>query len=149
MQRLTISLAVALLTFCCGVLAWVVNPVRLVRSHPSESIRLTVSEMQSANSRIPIDHYKVTVENVSSNTIHGYSLGFTCDCYGPYPKGISSTYPNPDRQLLKPGEVQTEILPADLPIQQTKVWVDLVHFTDGSNWGSNQSRTEGYVRALE
>jgi hypothetical protein len=149
MQRLTISLAVALLTFCCGVLAWVVNPVRLVRSHPSESIRLTVSEMQSANSRIPIDHYKVTVENVSSNTIHGYSLGFTCDCYGPYPKGISFTYPNPDRQLLKPGEVQTEILPADLPIQQTKVWVDLVHFTDGSNWGPNQSRTEGYVRALE
>jgi hypothetical protein len=40
-------------------------------------------------------------------------------------------------------------LTTNLPIDQLKIWPDLVHFTDGTNCGPNQGRTEGYVRALE
>ncbi|HYN24521.1 MAG TPA: hypothetical protein VES69_05700 [Pyrinomonadaceae bacterium] len=48
------------------------------------------------------------------------------------------------------GASQAEVLLVDnVPPGQIKVWADLVHFTDGTNWGPNQSRTEGYVRALE
>jgi hypothetical protein len=156
MQRRTISLAVALLTVGIVVLLWFAGSSRLIKPPPSEPLRLTLlPERKSANSNDPFDHYIVKVENVSSKTIHGYSLGHTCNCrgqgtYGPYPAGITFGNPLPARQLLKPGESQTEILIGrDLPIDQFKVWADLVHFTDGTNWGPNQSRTEGYVRALE
>jgi hypothetical protein len=156
MQRLTINLAVALLTFSFGVLIWQGNPVQLIQSHSSEPLRRTLSqERKPANAKVTFDHYKVIVENVSLKTIHGYSLGWTCNCrgegtYGRYPEGITFSNPAPTSQLLKPGEIRTEILPAwDLPVEQLKVWADLVHFADGSNWGPNQSRTEGYVRALE
>lgn len=156
MQRLTINLAVALLTFGIGVLLWFASSSRLIKPPLSEPLRLTLfQERKSASLNVPFDHYIVTVENVSSKTIHGYSLGHKCNCrgqgtYGPYPEGISFSNPTPARQLLKPGESQTQILYGeDLPIDQLKVWADLVHFTDGTNWGPNQGRTEGYVRALE
>ena len=156
MKRLTVNLGVALLSFCLGMLIWLANPERLMQAHPSEPLRVTLSrERQSASSKVTFDHYTVTVQNVSSKTIHGYSLGQTCSClgqgtYGPYPDGISFSNPNPERQLLKPGDFQTQVIFDDgLPVDQLRVWADLVHFTDGTNWGPNDSRTEGYVRALE
>ncbi len=156
MQRFTIHLIVALLTFGTGVLVWRINPLRLIPAEPSEPLRVTLMPTRLPRSaRVPFDHYLVKVENVSSKTVHGYSLGFTCNCrghgtYGPYPEGISFSNPNPERQKLEAGKSQTQVLYADnVPIGQFKVWVDLVHFTDGTNWGPNQSRTEGYVRALE
>lgn len=156
MQRLAINLAVALLTFGIGVLLWFAGPLRLIKPQPLEPLHLTLSqEKKTASSNVPFDHYILTIENVSSKTIHGYSLGQTCNCrgqgtYGPYPEGIIFSNPNPTRQLLKPGESRTQILFGEhLPVDQLKIWPDLVHFTDGTNWGPNQSRTEGYVRALE
>ena len=156
MQRLTTNLAVALLTFGIGVLLWFAGPSRLLKPEPLEPLRLTLSqETKTASPDVPFDHYILTIENVSSKTIHGYSLGRTCNCrgqatYGPYPDGIIFSNPNPSRQVLEPGASQTEFLfRDDLPIDQLKIWADLVHFTDGTNWGPNQSRTEGYVRALE
>lgn len=155
MKRLTIGLAVALLISGIGALLWFASSSKLIKPQPSEPLRVVLSqERKAATANFPVDHYIVTVENVSSRTVQGYSLGHTCDCraqgtHGPYPEGISFSNPNPDRQLLKPGESQTQIVSAyDRPFEQVKVWVDLVHFTDGTNWGPNQSRTEGYVRAL-
>ncbi len=156
MQRPTIRLAVAVITFAIGVLLWFASQSTLIKLRPSAPLRLALShEIRAANRNIPFDHQIVIIENVSSKTVYGYSLGHTCNCrgqgtYGPYPEGISFSNPNPERQLLKPGESQTQIVSGyDLPIDQVKVWVDLVHFKDGTNWGPNQSRTEGYVRALE
>jgi len=156
MQRLATNLTVALFTFGMGVLLWFADPLRLIRPQPLEPLRLTLSqEKETASSKIPFDYYILTIENVSSKTIHGYSLGQTCKCrgqgtYGPYPEGIIFSNPNPSRQVLKPGESQTQILFSEhLPVDQLRIWPDLVHFTDGTNWGPNQSRTEGYVRALE
>lgn len=154
MQRLTLRFAVAFLTFGVGVLLWSANPLRWLKPL-SEPLRLTVSERIAANSNILFDHYAVTIENVSSKTVQGYSVGRTCDCrgqgtYGPYPEGINFSNPNPGRQRLEPGESQTQIVPGNNQLNdQVKVWVDLVHFKDGTNWGPNESRTEGYVRALE
>ncbi len=156
MQRLATNLTVALFTFGMGVLLWFADPLRLIRPQPLEPLRLTLSqEKETASSKIPFDYYILTIENVSSKTIHGYSLGQTCNCrgqgtYGPYPEGIIFSNPNPSRQVLKPGESQSQILFSErLPVDQLRIWPDLVHFTDGTNWGPNQSRTEGYVRALE
>lgn len=156
MKRLAIFLGVAVLTSGIGLWLWFANPLKSIKPHPSEPVRLAVSkERKAASSNVPFDHYIVTIENVSSKTIHGYSLGHTCNCrgqgtYGPYPEGISFSNPNPETQLLEPGESQTQIISGyDLSIDRVSVWADLVHFTEGTNWGPNQSRTEGYVRALE
>ena len=155
MQRLTLRLAVAFITFGVGVLFWSANPLRLIKPYPSEPLLLALSERRTASSNIPVDHYIVTIRNVSSRTIQGYSLGHTCDCrghgtYGPYPEGINFSNPNPARQRLEPGESQTQIISTNNQrLDQVTVWVDLVHFKDGTNWGPNQSRTEGYVRALQ
>ncbi len=60
MQRLTINLAVALLTFGIGVLLWLASPSRLIKPHPSEPLRLTLSqERKTASSNVPFDHYIV------------------------------------------------------------------------------------------
>ncbi len=156
MQRFAIHFIVALLTFGTGVLVWRINPLRLMPVEPSEPLRVTLaSTWLPPSAKVPFDHYLVTIENVSSKTVHGYSLGHTCSCrgfgtYGPYPEGISYSNPSPERQKLEAGESQTQVLYADtIPPDEFKVWVDLVHFTDGTNWGPNRSRTEGYVRALE
>ena len=155
MQRLTLRLAVAFLTFGVGVLLWSANPLKWIQPHSAEPLHLALSERRAASSNIPFDHYIVTIENVSSRSIQGYSLGHTCHCrgqgtYGPYPEGMTFSNPNPTWQRLEPGESQTRIISGhNQSIDQVKVWVDLVHFKDGTNWGPNQSRTEGYVRALE
>lgn len=153
MKRRATLLAVALLTFAFGVLAWFVNPVRLLKHEPAEPLRITLMPLKPAyRSPASADSYLVTVENISTKTIRGYSLGQTCDCqsggtYGMYPKGVIFSNPIPERQVLRPGESQTVPVPAiGLPFEKLKVWADLVHFTDGTNWGPNQGRTEGYVR---
>ena len=156
MRRLAIGVTLSLLAFGLGALLWFAGWSVFIKPHPPEPLRLVMSpDRKPATADFPVDHYIVTVENVSSRTVQGYSLGRTCECraqgtYGPYPEGVSFSNPNPVRQVLGPGESQTEIISAyNLPIEQVKVWTDLVHFTDGTNWGPNQSRTEGYVRALE
>ncbi|GEM_PF-2654921 len=156
MQRSAVHLIVALITFKTGVFVWRLNPLRFRPAEPSEPLRVTFTPTRlTASANVPFEHYLVTVENVSSKTIRGYSLGHTCSCrgygtYGPYPEGISFSNPTFERQNLEPGASQVEVLLVDnVPPGQIKVWADLVHFTDGTNWGPNQSRTEGYVRALE
>ena len=155
MQRIAVHLIVALLTFSCGVLVSRINPIQLVPAEPSEPLRVTLTPTSlQASAKVPFDHYLVTIENVSSKTVHGYSLGHTCSCrafgtYGPYPEGLEFSNPSPEMQKLEPGASQTILTVANVPTDQFKVWVDLVHFTDGTNWGPNQGRTEGYVRGLE
>lgn len=156
MQRFAVHLIVALLTFSCGVLVSRFIPIRLIPAEPSEPLRVTLTATRlRPSTNVPFDNYLVTIENVSSKTVHGYSLGKTCRCrafgtYGPYPEGLEFLNPNPERQRLEPGASQTLVLGSvNVPVDQLKVWVDLIHFTDGTNWGPNQGRTEGYVRALE
>jgi hypothetical protein len=156
MRRFAVHFIIALFTFSCGVLVSRISPIQLVPAEPSEPLRVTLAPTRlPPSAKVLFDHYLVTIENVSSKTVHGYSLGHTCRCrgfgtYGPYPEGISYSNPSPQRQKLAAGASHTQVLYADnVPTDQFKVWVDLVHFTDGTNWGPNQSRTEGYVRGLE
>ena len=154
MKGLTMKLAVTVVTIAVGASLSFANPPRLAPS--PAPLRLTLSKVRiAATPQLPIDHYLLTVKNVSSKTIQGYSLGHTCNCrgqgtHGQYPDGITFSNPSPSRQVLQPGESQTEVISAHgIAIPQLKVWVDLVHFKDGTNWGPNQSGTEGYVRALD
>ncbi|MEA2203661.1 MAG: hypothetical protein QOE77_437 [Blastocatellia bacterium] len=154
MKGLTMKLAVTFLTIAVGALLSFASPPRFAPS--PAPLRLTLSKVRvAASPQLPVDHYLVTVENVSSKTVQGYSLGSTCNCRGEgthrrYPDGINFSNPSPSRQVLKPGESRTEVISAQgIAIPKLKVWVDLVHFTDGTNWGPNQSGTEGYVRALD
>lgn len=156
MKRLTAYLAVAILTFGIGVLARSVNPLKWLEHDPAEPLRATISPItRPANSHVSFDYYVVTVKNVSGKTVRGYSLGLTCNCRSwdrddnPYPPGITYMNPNPERQTLRPGESQEVPVPADeLSSRESKprVWVDLVHFDGGANWGPNASHTDGYVR---
>ena len=156
MKRLTLPLVVALLTFNIGLFAWFANPLRWLKSRPTEPLLVTLSpKKQPPNSRADFDHYVITIKNVGTKTIQGYSLGFNCNCRGWdsdgnfYPEGINFTNPNAERQVIHPGESQTMILEAEsLPANESErmVWADLVHFKGGANWGSNQSHKEGYVR---
>jgi hypothetical protein len=156
MKGLPLKLAITFLTIAVGALLSFASPARVATPAASAPLRLTLSKVREpATVNIPVAHYTLKVENVSSKTIQGYSLGRTCNCrgegtYGTYPTGITFTNPSPSRQLLQPGQSQTEIVSdAGPPTSRPRVWIDLVHFTDGTNWGPNQSRTEGYVRALD
>ena len=156
MKRLTAYVGVAILTFGIGVLARTVNPRKLIQREPAEPLRVTMSPIKlSANSQVSFDYYIVTVQNVSSKTVRGYALGHTCNCRGwdsddnPYPMGINYMNPIPERQTLRPGESQEVPIPVDLLSSRSSkpmVWVDLVHFAGGVNWGPNASHKEGYVR---
>jgi hypothetical protein len=155
MKRLAIHLAIALLTFSIGVVVWFAHPLKRLKSQPTEPLLVTLSsKKQPSNSRAAFDHV-VTIKNVGTKTIQGYSLGFKCNCRGWdsddnfYPEGINFTNPNPERQVLHPGESQTMVFDAEgLPANESgqMVWADLVHFKGGANWGPNQSHKEGYVR---
>ena len=153
MKRLTAYFGVAILTFGIGVLAQSVNPLKWLQQEPTEPLRVTVSpNKRPPNSKVSFEHYLVTVENVSGKTVRGYSLGRTCNCRSwdrddnPLPLGISYTNPLPERQTLRPGESQE--MPFDVSSKDSvpMVWVDLVHFAGGANWGPNVSHTDGYVR---
>ena len=151
MKRSLVYLGVASLVLFTAVGAWMVVSKIRARHSQKEPVRITVSSVQPANSKIPFDHYLVQLENVSPKTIRGFSLGHTCRCRGwdsddnPYPYGINYTNPLPERQLLRPGDVHEMPLSADPGLQPT-VWVDLAHFEQGGNWGTNLSHKDGYVR---
>lgn len=152
MKRSLVYLGVASLVLITAVAAWVVVSKIRTRQEQKEPLRITVSSVQPANSKIPFDHYLVQLENISPKTIRGFSLGHTCRCWSwdsddkPYPYGISYTNPLPERQLLRPGDVHEMALTADDPGFLPTVWVDLVHFEHGGNWGTNLSHKDGYVR---
>jgi hypothetical protein len=156
MTRVVIYFGVAFFTFLLGVCAWFANPLGWKNHRSQDPLRVVLSlQRRTANPKSCRARYVVTVENVSTRTIRGYSLGFTCSCRGwdrdnnPYPSGINFTNPNPQDQLLRPGESQELPIPFDSRSGddvKAKVWVDLVHFEGGGNWGKNQSHKEGYVR---
>lgn len=155
MKRIGIYFGVAFFTFLLGVCTWFANHLVWINLGSEDPLRVVSLQRQTGNPKRCRSHYVVTVENVSKKTIRGYSLGFTCNCRAwdsddnLYPSGINFTNPDPQYQVLRPGESQE--LPVsfegrfgdDLP---PKVWVDLVHFEGGGNWGQNQSHKEGYVR---
>jgi len=75
MQRSAVHLIVALITFKTGVFVWRLNPLRFRPAEPSEPLRVTFTPTRlTASANVPFEHYLVTVENVSSKTIRGYSL---------------------------------------------------------------------------
>ena len=156
MKRLPAYVGVAILTFGIGVFARSVDPLKWLQPEPTEPLRVTISPNKlPANSKVSFEYYLVTIENVSGKTVRGYSLGHACECRGwdsddnPYPPDINYMNPSPERQTLRPGESQVMPFPADLLSSRGSkptVWVDLVHFQGGANWGPNASHKEGYVR---
>jgi hypothetical protein len=150
MKRLVIYLGVSSLACFLGIVtSTVVSQISSVHS-TNEPLRVTLLPLQPADCNSLFAHYTVRLENVSTKTIRGFSLGHTCDCLSwdsqdnPYPPGINFTNPSPEREILRPGDVQEMPLP-DLGFRPG-VWVDLVHFEGGDNWGPNRSHKEGYVR---
>ena len=151
MRRLAIYIMTAFLTFSVGLSVWFVTSMKWRSPYTNSPLQVKTSPTkESPNLQVQFEHYTVTVKNISTKAIRGYSLGFTSNLYEPdssvHP-GVSFTNPDPERQLLLPGEAQTFPLYVDIVSHEhIEVWADLVHFTDGSNWGPNQSHTEGYVR---
>lgn len=171
MKRVGINVAVSILAFSIGTLAWVLNPLRHksasngpmtqiieqsseFHEYPIVPMTLNIKPSSDSIQEYPeTSLYTVTVRNVSDKTIRGYSLGHTCDCRSwdsdgnLYPFGETFLNPVPDHQTLLPGESQQlTISIGSNPNITPRVWVDLVHFTDGSNWGQNRGHKEGYVR---
>ena len=147
MKRFSAKIGVAILTFSIGTVIWLVNPLR----HTAWTEPLVVT-MTSHPSTAPGEpQYVVTVKNVSNRSVRGYSLGHSCACRGwdssdqPYPAHVNFTNPIPDHQFLAPGESQTMPMTLDATVTP-RVWVDLVHFEHGENWGPNRGHKEGYVR---
>lgn len=151
MKRSLIYLGAGSFALLLGVFAWVVVSTIRAKHVTTEPLRVTVSSIQPADSNVAFDHYTVRLENVSTKTIQGFSLGHICRCRSwdsddnPYPPGITFTNPSPERQLLRPGDIQEMPILADIGSQQT-VWVDFVHFANDGNWGANLSHKDGYVR---
>jgi len=156
MTRLAIYVVAALFTFAIGVSSWLLNPFERMKPVPNEPLRVSMSlDGRTIDRTTYVSRYIITVQNVSTKTVRGYSLGFTCNCRSwdswdkPYPWGINFTNPNPQHQVLRPGEAQEVpmvfqgLIGSEL---EPKVWVDLVHFQGEGNWGPNQSHKEGYVR---
>src|SRR5687768_17688812 len=104
MKRSLVYIGVVSLALFTVVGAWMVVSKIRTRNAQKEPLRITVSSVQPANPKIPFDHYLVQLENVSTKTIRGFSLGHTCRCRGwdsddkPYPYGINYTNPHPERQ---------------------------------------------------
>jgi hypothetical protein len=151
MKRLLIYFGAGSLALVLAVVAWAVFSKIRARRLTTEPLRVTVSSLQPTNLNIAFDHYIVRVENISTKTIRGFSLGHTCRCRSwdsdnnPYPPGVTFTNPSPERQVLRPGDTVEMPLAADHGPQPT-VWVDFVHFANDGNWGANRSRKDGYVR---
>jgi hypothetical protein len=152
MKRQLIHVTALVFTFILGV-----SMFRLAewsRFSPNDRVPLAVTVYHS--SPAGVSYRTIRIKNVSDKVVRGYSLGHTCNCRSwdsnnvPYPHGISFTNPTPERQRLLPGESQElnwELSTTnDRNVEKLQVWVDLVHFEGGSNWGPNQGRKEGYVR---
>lgn len=152
MKRVGINLAVALAAFSVGMVSWLLNPLgtKVFPSHEPVEITLT-KYSDKLPSYLRGFGYIVTVRNRSNKTIRGFSLGHSCGCRSwdsdgnPYPPSITFSNPLPDRQVLRPGESLDFTMTFDATVPP-RVWPDLVHFADGSNWGPNRGHKEGYVR---
>ena len=150
MKRYVIYASASLLTFAFGISLFHIGLGIRRREVSNAPLRVTVSQPSSMASR---QYRTITIKNVSDRVVRGYSLGNTCNCRSwdsddrPYPEGVTYTNPIPEQQILQPGESQEFMFEIDSsPNQELKVWVDLVHFQDGVNWGPNLSHKEGYVR---
>ena len=153
MNRYVIYAAASLLTFAFGISLFHLRPGKRRVEGSSAPLRILVSQPSSIASP---QYRTITITNVSDQVVRGYSLGHTCNCRSwdsddrPYPEGISYTNPIPEQQLLEPGESQElrwQLSETESSRnQELEVWIDLVHFQDGVNWGPNQSHKEGYVR---
>ena len=148
MKRYAMNVGVAVLTFSIGTVVWLAHPFR----HASWTEPLVVTMTPLPISTALGEHnYLITVKNVSDRSVRGYSLGHSCSCRGwdsddqPYPANLNFTNPVPHQQLLAPGESQTIPMSLDSTVTP-RVWVDLVHFSHGENWGPNRGHKEGYVR---
>jgi hypothetical protein len=152
MKRITTNLVVAILAFGIGTLSWFANPLRQSRPATNEPLLVTITPKTLT---IPKHGepllYVVSVKNVSDKTVRGYSLSHTCNCRSwdsndvLYPDNVTFTNPVPLHQILLPGESQD--IPMSLDGRSgSRVWLDLVHFEHGENWGPNRGHKEGYVR---
>jgi hypothetical protein len=149
MKRFSANLGVAIFTFSIGTVIWLAIPLR--HTAWTEPLVVTMTARPLSTTTPGELQYVITVENVSDRSVRGYSLGHSCACRGwdsndqPYPAHVNFTNPVPEQQLLAPGESQTIPMTLD-PTITPRVWVDLVHFEHGENWGPNQGHKEGYVR---
>ena len=153
MKRYVVYVTVFLLTFIFSVCVFHFRDGNRFGGARSGPLRVIISPPNS----VPSDQYQtITIKNVSDRVVRGYSLGFKCNCRSwdsddrLYPYGISYTNPIPEHQLLQPGESKEFMWQLSetntAGNQQLEVWVDLVHFQGGGNWGPNHSHKEGYVR---
>jgi hypothetical protein len=153
MKRQMIYLAALAVAFTLGVSIFQVrNKIGRLGKGNDAPLLVMVYHSSSAGAA----YRTIKIKNLSDNVVRGYSLGHTCNCRSwdsnnvPYPYGISFTNPTPEQQRLLPGESQElnwEVSTTnDGSAEKLQVWVDLVHFEGGSNWGPNQGRKEGYVR---
>ena len=152
MKRVGINLAVALVAFSVGLMSWVLNPFGTKVSQPHEPVEITLThDSDKLPSYLDGFGYVVTVRNRSDKTIRGFSLGQSCGCRSwdsdghLYPPNTTFSNPLPDKQVLRPGESLDFTMTFDAGVAP-RVWPDLVHFADGSNWGPNRGHKEGYVR---
>ena len=140
MKRLTLHLSIALLTFCLGISAWFVNPLGRIHSRLCQPLRIRVLSktelVMTHGDRVPA--INVLVENVGKKTVRGYALRYESE------NGYGATVPQPDLQILRPGESQIRAIP--FLNEDIRVWADFVNFEDKTTWGPNQTRSEGYVR---
>ena len=153
MRKIAINLVVALVAFSVGMASWMLNPLGTRVSQWHEPLMITVKA--NRDYKLPAyssgSVYTVIVRNISDKTIRGYSLGMTCNCKAwdsdgnLYPPNTNFSNPNPDRQVLQPGQSREETI-IDFDSVPPRVWPDLVHFADGTNWGPNRGHKEGYVR---
>ena len=149
MKRFSANVGVAILTFSIGTVIWLANPLR--RTAWTEPLVVTMTRHPLSTTAHGEPQYVITVKNVSDRSVRGYSLGHSCACRGwdskdqPYPANVNFTNPVPHQQLLAPGESQTIPMTLD-PTITPRVWVDLVHFEHGENWGPSRGHKEGYVR---
>jgi hypothetical protein len=158
MKRLLL-LATAICAFVSGVTVH-----RLVRTAPrqrayvrcrsahfrdAKPLRVTLPPIkESANQRIPYDHYFAIVENMSNKPIRLYVLGFGTDLSNVGASGFMAengfayTYPDLSSGPLMPGETRMIPIKANAEFSEEAFsWVDYLQFEDGSTWGANKSRT--------
>ena len=153
MKRYVIYASASLLTFAFGISLFHLGLGSRRREVSNAPLRVTVSQ---TSSMVSPQYRTITIKNVSDQVVRGYSLGHRCNCRSwdsddrPYPEGVTYTNPIPEQQILQPGESQElrwQLSETESSRdQELEVWVDLVHFQDGVNWGPNRSHKEGYVR---
>src|SRR5215213_10963076 len=145
MKRFSMNVGVAVLTFSIGTVVWFAHPFR--HTSWTEPLVVTMTAHPYSRTAQGEHQYFITVKNVSDRSVRGYSLGYSCSCRGwdsndqPYPVNLSFMNPVPHQQLLALGESQTIPMTLDSTVTP-RVWVDLVHFNHGENWGPNRGHKD-------